>query len=675
MQLSELTGVGKKRLEALHAAGIYSLRDLLYTVPCKYKDVSTTTTIAQATVGQRVGLCLLRQGEAKLARFGKNARVTCTFTDATGQISACWFNQPWMRENLNQRTSVTLFGTVEQYANQKKLNNPSIETEQRIVPLYAPIEGLPQKTHRSMALQALAEVENLCAERLPSGLCERHQLWPCARAISALHAPQSMEEVACAQRRFAFEQMLLYQASVRMMKDLRKQSHPFHYQAETLEAYWQTLPFAPTAAQRRTLLEIARDMNKPIAMARMVQGDVGSGKTAIAMGAMLLCAMAGFQSALMAPTEILARQHYEGMKGYFEKQGFACGLLVGGMPAKERREALQSIASGAWQVVIGTHALISKKVNYLRLGLCVTDEQHRFGVAQRAALTNKGTMESGQGPCAPHLLVMSATPIPRSLALILFGDLDLSLVDELPPGRLPVSTRIVSEEKREGMYGFVRKELLAGRQAYFVCPLVEESEEGDSLKAAKAHAKLLGEGPLKSFTVGLTYGGQPTAEKQETLHAFMAGELQVLVATTVIEVGVNVPNASLMVIEDADRFGLAQLHQLRGRVGRGTAQSWCFLLSQPNERLRTLVSTNDGFEVAKADLDLRGPGELLGTRQHGQEQALGGGAAFGSMPLLYEAAQCAENLQQEPALAGEWEQVKLLASELVHTMSDRISIS
>ncbi|MEG1776557.1 MAG: ATP-dependent DNA helicase RecG [Clostridia bacterium] len=674
MNLSQLKGVGKTRLEALHAAGINSLRDLLYTVPCQYRDLSATATVEAAQTGERVSLRLCREGEAKLARFGKGARVTCAFTDETGRITACWFNQPWMREALNSRTKVLLFGRVESYGRQKQLVNPTLESEQRIVPVYRPIEGLPQKTHAAIALQALEQLDEM-PETLPEALLARYRLWPCAKALRALHAPQSMQEVGSAQRRFAFEQMLLYQAAVRTMKELRRRGMPMPCPEETLERYWRSLPFQPTAAQRRTLGEIARDMRRNTAMTRMVQGDVGSGKTAIAIGAMRLCAEAGCQCALMAPTEILARQHYQSAKPYFEALGYPCGLLVGGMPVKERREALRSIESGEWRVVLGTHALLSEGVRYQHLGLCVTDEQHRFGVAQRTALIQKGVVGDRGEERAPHLLVMSATPIPRSLALIMFGDLDISIVDELPPGRLPVATRLVPEEKREGMYAFVRAELAQGRQAYIVCPLVEESENADSLKAAKAHAAELQKKALQGFTVGLTYGAQPAEEKREALRAFTAGELQVLVATTVIEVGVNVPNATVMLIEDADRYGLAQLHQLRGRVGRGSVQSWCFLLAKPNERLRALVRTNDGFEVARKDLELRGPGELLGTRQHGEALLPGGAAAYGSMELLYEAAQCAETLQADPALDEEWECVKAQAAMLLERLEERVSIS
>ena len=672
MQLSDIKGIGKTRLNALHAAGICSLRDLLYAVPAQYRDLGKITSVADAQVGMRNTLHVVREGEAKLSRHGKLSRVTCAFTDDTGTITGVWFNQPYMRNVLNSATRFTFHGMVETQGRSKKILNPSIEKEMRIIPVYKPIEGIAQRVHEKIVHEILAHVDELCPETLPQEVLDEHQLWPCAKAIRALHAPVSMDEVVHAQRRFAFEQMLMYQAAVRMMRQLRRTGTAIPADEDTQQTFWQALPFAPTSAQRRTLAEIAHDLSEGLAMARMVQGDVGSGKTAVAMGAMLLCVQSGHQCALMAPTEILARQHYEGMKAFFESRGYGCGLLIGGMPPKERREAKRCLETGEWQVAIGTHALISKSIQYRDLGLCITDEQHRFGVAQRTALINKGTKDQ----CAPHLLVMSATPIPRSLALVMFGDLDISIMDELPPGRLPVTTRIVPEDKRQDMYGFLRKELEAGRQAYIVCPLVEGNETAEEgIKAAIGHAQELADGPLQGWNVGVTYGTQPAAEKTEALRAFAAGETQVLVATTVIEVGVNVPNASIMIIENADRYGLAQLHQLRGRVGRGTAQSWCFLLSKPNDRLRTLVGTNDGFEVARADLEQRGPGELLGTRQHGESLIPGGAAAYGSMQLLYEAAQCAERLAGDPSKAQAWQAVTLQAQNLISRLNERVSIS
>ncbi len=462
--------------------------------------------------------------------------------------------------------------------------------------------------------------------------------------------------------------MLLYQIAVRELKHTRQAGYAMAVPSGAEDAFWATLPFAPTAAQLRTLREIADDLRKPLAMARMVQGDVGCGKTAVAFGAIRVCVQAGYQAALMAPTEILARQHLDSARCLLEPLGIHCGLLLGGMPAKERRAALEAIASGAWQLVIGTHALIGEGVRYARLGLCVTDEQHRFGVEQRTRLLRKG------GDLPPHLLVMSATPIPRTLALAMFGDLDVSVIDELPPGRTPVRTRIVPEEKRREMYLYVRNALQAGRQAYVVCPLVEEDEADEQRKAVESHYETLCRGPFKGIPVGLTHGRQPSGEKAEVLHAFGEGRLAALVATTVIEVGVNVPNATIMVVENAERYGLAQLHQLRGRVGRGEGESWCFLVGRENDRLRVLTHTNDGFEVALQDLGQRGPGELLGTRQHGVS-LLPGGVELGNVQLLKDAATCAETLATDKSFAEAYAALRDRALELMRNTLRDVSVS
>ncbi len=642
MELSDLQGVGKVRLIALHAAGIDSLRDLLYAVPVRYKDLGERTPVSEASPGKRQTFWVEREGEPKLSRYGRTSRVTCAFRDETGTVRCCWFNQPWMKDALMKRQRFLLYGKAELKGRALRMNNPSLEDELRIVPVYRPIDGVPQKTHVKLVSQALERVAEACPETLPEVLRKHYALTGAAEAITALHAPQTMEQVLKAQRRFAFEQLLLYQIAVREMKGARKEGRAMAVPAGAEDAFWRAMPFAPTGAQKRTLEEIAADLRKPVAMARMVQGDVGSGKTAVAFGAIRLCAQAGRQAVLMAPTEILARQHYESARRMLEPMGVRCGLLLGGMPARERKRALDAIASGEWQTVIGTHALIGEDVSYARLGLCISDEQHRFGVGQRTRLLRKA------GDTPPDLLVMSATPIPRTLALAMFGDLDVSVIDELPPGRTPVHTRIVPEEKRADMYRFVRKTLEEGRQAYVVCPLVEEDEADEQRKAVESHYEALCRGPLRGVPVGLTHGRQPSAKKAEVLEAFASGKLKALVATTVIEVGVNVPNATVMVVENAERYGLAQLHQLRGRVGRGGGESWCFLVAEENERLRTLAHTNDGFEVARKDLELRGPGELLGTRQHGVA-LLPGGVELGNLQLLAEASECAETLAQKAA--------------------------
>ena len=674
MELSQLQGVGKARLEAMHAAGILSLRDLLYTVPVKYKDASAVIPAAAARAGEYACFYLRRVGEPKLAWFGKTCRVTSHWEDVSGELECSWFNQPWMKETLMKRTSALLYGRAERYGSTWRLVNPSLEDETRIAPVYRPVKGLPQKTHDKLVKQAMAFVESVCPETLPEGLLQKYNLRCCADSLRSLHAPQSMEDVGSARRRIAFEQMLLYQAAVYRVKSLRRHGVPMVLPEDRQRAYWSLLPFEPTAAQRRSLREIVSDMASDTAMARMVQGDVGCGKTAIAVGAMQLCTEAGYQAALMVPTEILARQHYAYCKTFFEKQGIACGLLVGGMCAGERRKAMIHLSNGDWRVVIGTHALISSEVVYQQLGLCITDEQHRFGVSQRTALLNKGLRGQGKDSRSAHLLVMSATPIPRSLALVMFGDLDVSVVDELPPGRLPVITRIVPEEKREDMYVFLRKMLAAGQQAYIVCPLVDESEEGAALKAATSHVAELQKGPLKGFTLGLTHGRQNAAEKERVIGAFAEGKIRVLVATTVIEVGVNVPAATAMIVEDADRYGLAQLHQLRGRVGRGSVKSWCFLMARENERLRALTKTNDGFEIARKDLELRGPGEILGTQQHGANKAAQS-ILYGDMGLLYEAARCVEEMEADSSQRIAWKWLQERAGQYLDQVTRTVSMS
>ncbi len=676
MTLDTLPGIGKIRLQSLHAAGINSLRDLLFTLPVKYKDVSCNVSIDEAQVGTRVCMLLIRQGEAKMARFGKRTKTTCQWVDASGdKITSCWFNQPWIKEVINKQTRLRLYGLVSMQGANKQLMNPSIEKEQGIIPMYRPIEGVPLKTFQTIMKEALMEADALCKETLPSDICRAHHLWSLSHAMRALHAPKDMDEVAGAQRRFAFEQMLLYQAAVASIRNLRLQSNAMGIPKSSVSEFWSSMPFQPTTAQERTLQEIVEDLQKPHAMARLVQGDVGSGKTAVALGAMVASVKAGYQCALMAPTEILARQHFDGMQAFLAKQGITCALLTGSLKASEKRNVLASLQDGSCQIAIGTHALLSKTVHFANLGLCVTDEQHRFGVAQRTTLLSKGQQEE-QSDCMPHLLVMSATPIPRSLALVMYGDLDVSIIDELPPGRQAVITRLVPESKRSSMYDFLKKELDAGYQAYIVCPLVEENEQTeDDLKSVKTHVTELSKDALNGYRVGLVYGGQASTEQQEVLSQFARGQIQVLVATTVIEVGINVPDATIMVIENADRFGLAQLHQLRGRVGRGQAQSWCFLLAKPNERLRSLVASNDGFEIAKADLQLRGPGELLGTRQHGESMLPGGKIAYGDMPLLYEVAECAKTLRTEPRYQQTWESLCESANAILVTFGERISIS
>ncbi len=668
MELSSLRGIGPKRLDALNAAGIHSLRDLLYAVPARYRDMGDLTAVKDARHGASQAFRLQKAGTPKISYHGKLSRVTCKFRDDTGEITGCWFNQPWMRQVLEKKETALLYGRVERFKQSVQLYNARIEDSVRIVPVYRAIEGIPNKTRETLVKQLLEQADGICRETLPDAVLEKYALMSSAAAIRILHSPDTMANVALAQRRIAFEQLLLYQIAVRQFKRRREGGRALSVAAGAEDAYWASLPFRPTKAQKRTLLEITADMRGPAAMARMVQGDVGCGKTAIAFGAVALCAKAGFQAAFMAPTEILARQHLESAKKVLQPLGVRCGLLLSGMKAAERKEALLNIQTGAWQAVIGTHALISESVTYQNLGLCITDEQHRFGVAQRTKLIQKG--RGG----APDLLVMSATPIPRSLALMLYGDLDVSVVDELPPGRTPVKTSIVPAEKRKDMYHYLRGELEKGRQAYIVCPLIEEDEGKAQLKAVESLQKELAQGALRGIPLGVTHGRQPSAEKAKVLAAFANGTLKALIATTVIEVGMNVPGATIMIVEDAERYGLAQLHQLRGRVGRGALESRCFLVGEENERLRALTQTNDGFEIARKDLELRGPGELLGTQQQGAG-LWAGGMDMMNTKILHDAAECAQELSESSALRPAYQTLFNQARSLLQQSLKDVSVS
>ena len=654
MELSALKGLGPSRLESLRAVGICSLRDLLYTLPVRYEDRTRFTPCAEAFAGEVMVQGIVRD-KPKLSRYGGKTKVTAKIADASGTLSLVWYNQPWVMQQMPVGTPIMLYGRM--CEKPRMLLNGSVVTEPSILPVYKAVSGIPAKTFRQVVELALEQVDDCCPETLPRSLRLRHDLCELNYAIRQAHFPQDFESLKLARRRLAFEQMLMYQAALGLMRHHKEDGFPLPLPEDATTKFWSHMPFPPTGAQRRVMEEIAEDLRRSRAMSRLVQGDVGCGKTALAFGAIAMTCGAGFQAAMMAPTEILARQHYESAKAMLEPMGIRCGLLIGSMKAKEKKQAHAACAEGSWQAVFGTHALISEGVEYQKLGLVVTDEQHRFGVMQRSTLQQKGL----EGEKAPHVLVMSATPIPRTLALILYGDLDVSVVDELPPGRTPVATRVVPEEKRSDMYGFLRSEVSKGRQAYVVCPLVEDSEAMEDVRSAQATYEELTNSELQGLRVGLTWGAQKADQKAEVLRQFSAGELDVLVSTTVIEVGVNVPNASVMVIENAERYGLSQLHQLRGRVGRGSAESWCFLLGDRTERLKTLTQTNDGFVVAQKDLELRGPGDLMGTRQSGE--MLAGFLLDGDVKLLEEAAKCMKQLREDPSMQEERRAVENTALE------------
>ncbi len=630
-QLSDLKGMGPARLAALKDAGITDLHGLLGRLPLDYINAQMPEKIADTHPGES---CLAGVITRKpQIRWTGGRSITATILkDESGQINVTWFNAHWMAKKLNRGDSVLLYGYVREFNGKLNLQNPKLLEEVGVIPVYPPLRGLPGKTFAAFIRQALLLPE-ATEETLPSGIIARWRLVPRGLALRMAHFPSGMDEVAQAKRRLAFENLLLYRLAVRLAGPAGKPGPVIQKEAFLTDNYWKQLPFVPTNAQRRSLGEIVSDMENGLAMRRLVQGDVGSGKTAVALGAAACAIASGYQCAFMAPTDLLAHQQMKTAEKLLSPLGIRCGLLTGGLPAREKRAALAGIENGETQLVIGTHALISKGVAYHNLGLAITDEQHRFGVRQRQTLA-----ERARGGLTAHILALSATPIPRTLYMALYADMRVSVMDELPPGRKPIRTRIVPEGKRDGLYAYIKQRALVGEQSFLVCPLVEDSEETEAKSAQGLYQQLV-KGPLAGVSVGLIWGSQPAAEQEAALDAFYAAQTLVLVSTTVIEVGMDVPGATTMVVEDADRFGLAQLHQLRGRVGRGDRESWCFLLGEPSERLNAMVATNDGFVIAQKDLELRGPGEFLGTRQHGHVIDPYG---MGDARLLEETRLCLE---------------------------------
>jgi len=606
MNLSDLKGVGNARLKALNEAGIHTLHDLVMYFPAGYRDLSTIVPLFEMTAGRTAAVKVTVASPATQV-YAKGLMITrCTVSDGTDAVNCVWYNQPWLKANLPVGRKLLLYGRAEMKGAKLTLVCPSFETEEGLIPYYKSVAGIAPKTLSQMVRDALSMMRGAFSENLPCEILQKFSLMGLEEAITAIHAPENEVQLQNALYRMSFENLLMFQLAAGLMRKSAKEG--IIVKGESFEEFTRTLPFPPTNAQNRVLSEIRQDLASSSAMARLVQGDVGSGKTAVAFGAMYMTAKAGFQCAMMAPTEILATQHYESARAMLEPLGISVGLLTGSMTKKQHLEAKAKIASGEWRAVFGTHALITEDVEYENLALVITDEQHRFGVRQRTMLSEKGE--------GVNVLVMSATPIPRTLSLILYGDLDISVIDELPKGRKPVKTRIIPESKRQGMYGFLRSEVGAGRQVYVVCPLVEDSEAVEAVSAEDVY-KELKNNVFPDLTVCLVHGKMKPKDKENAIEDFRCGKTAIMVSTTVIEVGVNVPNASVMVIENAERFGLAQLHQLRGRVGRGSDEAWCFLMADSNERLRILTDTNDGFVIAQKDMEIRGPGEIFGTRQSG----------------------------------------------------------
>lgn len=647
-------GVGPKKAALLEKLHIRTLRDALETYPRDYEDRTVLTRIADIDEDGKYAIRAVVGTEPKVNRIRKGLTlVKCTIFDETGSLHVTWFNNPYAAALVRVGQEYLFYGRVQLSGRTPMLVSPQAEKiaagdehPGRIVPVYPLTAGLTQRDLARVTEAALDAVPGDWPDPLPEVLRAKYDLPDAADALAAIHRPQTTADVQQARRRMVFEELFLLCCGLQQLKERRRADHGFVFSSAGLSDYLAALPFAPTGAQRRAIDEIAADCASGRPMNRLVQGDVGSGKTVVAAALCALAAQNGYQAAFMAPTEILAAQHAETLAPLLEKLGITCTLLTGSMGTAQKRTALAAIESGQAQVVVGTHALIQQSVSFHRLGAVVADEQHRFGVAQRAALAGKGE--------APHVLVMSATPIPRTLALIMYGDLDVSVLDELPPGRQPVETYAVGQNMRRRITAFIDKQVEEGGQAYVVCPLVEEGEL--ELKSAEQHAVDL-QKALPHRRVAVLHGRMKNADKERVMQAFAAKECDILVATTVIEVGVDVPNANLMVVEDADRFGLSQLHQLRGRVGRGKRQSYCIFFGADKgqtarERLKILCKTNDGFEVARADLAQRGPGDFFGRRQHGLP-ALHVADLAADLALMQHAREEAEQiLAADPQLDG-----------------------
>lgn len=619
--LDSFPGIGPAKLKALNRLGLATVGDLLTYWPRAYEDRTRVYSIAEAPEGGAVCVSALVAEAPVTAYIRKGLSTTkCRIVDGTGSVQVTFFNQEYVRRALTPGEDYIFYGRVERKGSHRTMTNPIFERSDRarftgrIVPVYPLTAGISNNLLAGMVLKAVEECAGELPDRLPAPFRVQYALCTMEFACRNAHFPKDQEALAVARRRLAFEELFTLSLGMTFLRARRAGVEGPVFPAKAPGEFWELLPFAPTGAQRRAMEELKGDLTSGRPMNRLIQGDVGSGKTAVAAYAAWLAHAGGFQSAMMAPTEILAHQHYETLTKLMSPAGIRVGLLTGSLSVKEKKTLHAALASGEIDLAVGTHALLSQGVEYANLGLVITDEQHRFGVGQRSALSSKA-----QTP--PHVLVMSATPIPRTLALLIYGDLDVTIIDELPPGRSPVETFLVGEDKRQRMYGFVRKQVEAGRQVYIICPAVEEGEGAD-LKAVNAYAKELQEKVFPDLRVALVHGKLKSRDKEAVMTAFAKGEVDILVSTTVVEVGVDVPNASLMVIENADRFGLSQLHQLRGRVGRGEWQSTCVLVSsnrspETRERLKYFCSTTDGFKIAEKDLELRGPGDFFGQRQHG----------------------------------------------------------
>ena len=693
--LTVIPGVGPKFAEVLAKLGLSRLGDTLHYFPHRYLDYSALKPINRIEYGDQATIIgTVREVSGRKVKGGQLHMVRAVIGDSTGEIECTWFNQPWLQDQLRTSLQIQVSGRVDLQLGRLVLSSPDwdeVDSEAlhtgRIVPIYNLTKGLGGKQLRRWMHSAVYGVAPRVSDPLPAPLREKLQMQSLPAALAAAHFPQNQQQLDAARQRLAFDELFALQLNLRQQR-AEWQAQPGHALAEPagwLASAIGTLAFPLTAAQQRVLADLLADMAQPVPMKRLIQGDVGSGKTVVAALALALAVRNGVQGAIMAPTSILAEQHFRTMRtllAAFPQLDLggadmpAVRLLQGSTPATERAAIDEGLRTGTVKVLVGTHAVIQAQVHFAKLGLVVVDEQHRFGVLQRAALREKGMH--------PHLLVMTATPIPRSLALTIYGDLDLSVIDEMPPGRQQVQTHVVPPKERERAYGLVRKEVAGGHQAYIICPLVEDSDSPDTKAVVEEHERLQ-RSVFPELRLGLLHGRLRPAEKDAIMQAFRAGEIQILVATSVIEVGVDVPNATIMLIEGANRFGLAQMHQLRGRVGRGADQSYCLLLPEPgsagaaaarnnsNERLKIMESTSDGFVLADKDLAMRGPGDFLGTQQAGFVDLQM--ARLSDLKLIEMARREADLLfKQDPLLTlPEHQQLAALVAQSAATASGDVS--
>ena len=658
--VSMLKGIGEQRERKLQKLGINTIEDLLTHYPREYKDRSEIVKIADLPMDEPSTFLAQVKEEGQNSRHGRLVYTRMKVYDETGSVGVLWYNQPYMKNSLKIGDWYLLSGKLQKKYGRKEILSPEVErigenfAGGRIIPVYPASEGISQKMLRNLMEEALSQMSGGMREELPLWLRKEFKLAERNFAIENIHFPKTEQGFYDARRRLVFEELFILQTALFQLKNTLEDSGEgiILKKKKALQEAEGLLPFALTNAQKRVLKEIEKDMTSGKIMNRLVQGDVGSGKTAVAMVAAYWAIRNGYQATIMAPTEVLANQHFESFQKIFEPAGIKVVLLTGSLKARGKREALEQVKNGEAQMIVGTHAVIQKGVEYHNLGLAITDEQHRFGVRQRSTLADKGENV--------HTLVMTATPIPRTLALILYGDLDISIIDELPPGRQKIDTSAVDSRYHQRIYTFIQKHVKEGRQAYVICPMIEESEKLEVQNVLNYTEELTKE--LPECRVACVHGKMKAKEKQEIMDGFAAGKIDVLVSTTVIEVGINVPNATIMLIENAERFGLAQLHQLRGRVGRGSEKSYCILVSDTKtkvakERMKTMTESEDGFVISEKDLKLRGPGEFFGIRQHGLPE-LKIADLYKDMAILKEAqSAAAELLKKDRFLEAEEHQL------------------